>query len=464
MKTKLRAGGFVAAAAALALVVSACGDDAPAADPTPEADATEAPTEEPIDDVEPPASEDREPVHLVWWHNGTGEPLLSFWQEVADQFTDANPHVTIDVQAFQNEDLRTTILPNAIAAGTQVDLFQSWGGGELLEYQRQGLIRPVTDFVPEPNRWAAEMFSIDGEIWGMPYTSLPSGFWVNMNVWEDAGLTEADFPTTLPELEDRWATLAEAGHTPVAVGGAPGWPAAHWWYWTALRNVPASAMAAALAHGDFTDPGWIAASEDVAAIIATGAWNSDWASTSAQEGATSASGRVVLGEAAMQLMGTWDFAVMGGIYNEQMGLPSDAQDHAEFISWFPFPQIPGAAGDPGAIMGGVDGFSVGVNAPDEAAELLAFIVSTDIQRQYAAMGNIPIDSGAMDAVPAGPLVWAADAVAAATSVQLWLDTALGAVGAQMNDTLVAFMQGQGTPEDVVNALTQLAVEAAGVAE
>ena len=448
MKTKLRAGGVVAMAAAVALFASACGtaEDTPAApDETP---AATEPAEEP---AEP--AEDRDPVTITWWHNGTGEPLNGFWQSVADDFMAANPHVTVNVEAFQNEELRDTILPNAFAGGTAPDVFQSWGGGELARYHDEGQVKDISQWIPAPVAGAAEAFRIGDGVYGMPYTSLPSGFWVNMNLWEQAGLTDADFPETLDELFERWGTLKEAGITPVAVGGVDGWPAAHWWYWTALRSVSPDAMQAAIVDGDFSDQGWLDASDLLQTILDQDAFNTGWQATSAQQGAASASGMVVMGQAAMQLMGTWDYGVMGGIFNEAEGLPEDAQDHAEFLRWFPFPQVPGTNGDPAAIMGGVDGFSVNADAPEEAAELLAFIVSTEVQQAYAALGNIPVDAGATDSMPAGPLSDAAEAVANASSVQLWLDTALG--DGAFNGAIVAFMSGQGTAQDVVDSLTEL---------
>ncbi len=438
MKTKIRAGGIVALAATVALVASACGGG-----------------NEPGDGATNGATGDG--VEITWWHNGTGEPLLSFWADVAAEFEDANPGVTVNVQAFQNEELRDTILPNAIAGGTAPDVFQSWGGGELQDYVANGVVKDLTDFIPEPVAGAAEAFRVGDGVYGMPYTTLPSGFWVNMNLWEQAGLTEADFPETLDDLFTSWEKLSDAGIVPVAVGGVDGWPAAHWWYWTALRSVPTEAFQAAITDGDFTDQGWIDASDLLQTILDKNAFNPGWQATSAQQGAASASGMVVMGQAAMQLMGTWDYGVMGGIYNEAEGLDADAQEHAEFLRWFPFPQVDGAAGDPAAIMGGVDGFSVHADAPEEAAKLLAHIVSTDVQQRYAAMGNIPVDAGATDSMPAGPLSDAATAVANASSVQLWLDTALGsAVGGGMNSAIVAFMSGQGGPQDVVDALTSLA--------
>ncbi len=434
-------------AATVALFASACGSaEEPGAEPTPDTNATE-----PADEN---GGEDRDPVTITWWHNGTGEPLLSFWQQVADDFSEANPHVTVQVQAHQNEELRDTILPTAMAAGTGPDLFQSWGGGELARMHDAGQLKDVSAFVPEPIQSAAnDAFAIGDGIWGMPYTTLPSGFWVNMNLWEQAGLTEDDFPETLDDLFAAWGTLKDAGIVPVAVGGADNWPAAHWWYWTALRSVTSEGWTAGWQQHDFSDPGWLEASNLLQTILDQDAFNPGWQATSAQQGAASASGMVVLGQAAMQLMGTWDFGVMGGIYNEANGLADDAQDHAAFIRWFPFPQVPGSAGDPAAIMGGIDGFSVAADAPQEAAELLAFIVSTEVQQAYARMGNIPIDQGAAGDMPSGPLDDALAAVGAASSVNLWLDTALG--DGAFNGAIVAFMSGQGSAEDVVDAMNSL---------
>jgi len=448
MMNKLRAGGVAATAMTVALIAAACGPTTtetvvtePAA-PVEVVEGAEAP-----EAPEAPAATG-EPVQCTWWHNGTGEPLLSFWQGLADAYTAQHPNVTFQVQAFQNEEF-DTVLPTAIAGGTAPDIFQSWGGTDLINYVNEGVVMDITEFVPPAMASAAEAYRVGDGIYGIPYTLLPSGFWVNMDLWEQAGLTEADFPTTLDELFERWATLQEAGIVPVAVGGVDGWPAAHWYYWAALREVPADVMEHALSTGDFSDPSWERAGELVQQIMDQNAFNPGWQATSAQQGAASASGMVVTGQAAMQLMGTWDYGVMGGLYNEAMGLPEDAQDHAEFLRWFPFPAVPGSAGDPTAIMGGLDGFSVSAGAPRECAEFLGFLANTENQSAYAAMGNIPIDAGATSAMPSGPLDDAAEAVANASSVQLWLDRVMRP--ADINQPIVAFMNGQGTPRQVADA-------------
>jgi multiple sugar transport system substrate-binding protein len=79
----------------------------------------------------------------------------------------------------------------------------------------------VSAYVPAPIAGAAEMFRIEDGVWGMPYTTLPSGFWVNMNLWEEAGLTDADFPTTWEELQTVAEKLTDGDVVGLAFG--PEW-------------------------------------------------------------------------------------------------------------------------------------------------------------------------------------------------------------------------------------------------
>ena len=454
MKTRFRAGGIAAAAAVTAaLILSACGTAADA-ETTPGAPA-DASAQEPTEasgDVDPDTGE----VTLTWWHTFTAEPMLSFWREVADDFEAQNPHVTVEIEAHSNF---YDLLPMAFIAGDGPDVFQP-------TFMLQGLhdggwLKDVSAWVPDAVRPAAEAFRLGDGIYGMGYTALPSGFWVNLKLWGQAGLTEADFPATLDELFDRWQTLQDAGLVPVAVGGEDGWPAAHWWYWAALRTVSPEAMQAAVVDNDFSDDGWLEASALTQTILDQGAFHPAWQTTPAQMGKDSASGQVIMGEAVMQLMGSWDFGVMAGIHTMAQGIElADweatqrwAREHEDLIGWFPFPDVPGTAGTPGALMGGVDGFSVRADAPAEAAELVAFLVSTEVQQAYAAFGNIPVDPAATASMPAGPLTPAAEAVAEATAVHLWLDSMLGR--GDFNDAVVAFMTGEGTAQGVVDRLVEV---------
>ena len=51
--------------------------------------------------------------------------------EVAAEFEEANPGVTVEVTAYQNEELQRTLIPNQLRTGSGLDLYQQWGAGEL---------------------------------------------------------------------------------------------------------------------------------------------------------------------------------------------------------------------------------------------------------------------------------------------------------------------------------------------
>ena len=57
-------------------------------------------------------------------------------------------------------------------------------------------------------------------------------------------------------------------------------------------------------------------------------------------------------------LGNWDPGVIASLTPDQKALPD--------LGWFPFPAVTGGQGDPTAIMGGSDGYSLSKNAPKEA--------------------------------------------------------------------------------------------------
>src|SRR5690606_24715386 len=123
------------------------------------------------------------------------------------------------------------------------------------------------------------------------------------------------------------------------------------------------------------------------------------------------------------------------------------------LGWFPFPSLGGAASG-GVVMGGGDGFGVHADAPDEAVDLLKYIMSEDVQTRFAETGSgIATHPGAAAGLTDPNLIASSTALAEAAYVQLWLDSALGpAFGNPLNQAIVNIFGGTGTPEDVVTAL------------
>jgi len=199
-------------------------------------------------------------VTLTWWHNATSGPLPAVWEEVANEFEEAHPGVTVEQTGYQNEELQRTLIPNALASGDAPDLFQVWPGGELRDQVENEYLMPLDDAIPDTissvgatvNPW-----QVDGKTYGIPFTFGIEGFWYNTEQFAQAGIDAP--PTTLDELVDDVAKLRAAGFTPIAVGAGDKWPAAHWWYQFALAACSTETLQTAIPALDFSDPCWVEA-------------------------------------------------------------------------------------------------------------------------------------------------------------------------------------------------------------
>lgn len=390
-------------------------------------------------------------VTLTWWHNATSGPLPAVWEEVAAEFEAANPGVNVEQTGYQNEELQRTLIPNALAAGDPPDLFQVWPGGELRDQVENGYLMPLDDSIADTitsvgatvNPW-----QVDGATYGVPFTFGIEGFWYNTEMFEAAGIDAP--PATLDELVDAVGALRESGVEPIAVGAGDKWPAAHWWYQFALHSCSPETLQAAETEFDFSDPCFVEAGEQLQEFLGTDPFQEGFLGTPAQTGAGSSAGLVANGQAAMELMGHWNAGTIGGLTPDQ--------EVPAFLGWFPFPAIPGSDGDPTAALGGGDGFGSSADAPPECADLLAYIMSDEVQAKFAESGSgIPTVPSAMASLEDPNLKMVADGLAAASFVQLWLDTAFGTtVGNAMNEGIVNLFGGAGTPQDIVTKMEDAA--------
>jgi raffinose/stachyose/melibiose transport system substrate-binding protein len=392
------------------------------------------------------------PVTLTWWHNGTNDPLLGYWQKVADDFTKAHPNVKIEISAVQNEELQKTKIPAALQANNPPDLFQQWGGGELADQVEAGKVLDITDKVgPELALigGSAAGWQVGGKTYGLPFSMGIEGFWYNKAQFKQAGI--ADTPKTLADLNAAITKLKAAGLVPIAVGAKDKWPAAHYWYNFALRDCATAVLQKAGVDKKFTDACFTKAGDDLKSFLATNPFNEGFLGTPAQTGATSSAALVANRKAAMELMGHWDPAVMAGLTEDKKGLGDD-------LGWFAFPTVTGGSGDPKAALGGGDGFSCSYKAPPECVELLKYIASPAVQTAFAATGaGLPVTKGAETGVTDTNMKSLLDNRNSATYVQLWLDVAYGNnVGGALNDAVVGLFAGQGSGKDVVTAITTAA--------
>jgi raffinose/stachyose/melibiose transport system substrate-binding protein len=285
----------------------------------------------------------------------------------------------------------------------------------------------------------------------MPMTIQPGGFFYSQDLFAQAGITET--PTTIDELQGAVDKLKAAGIAPIALGAKDAWPAAHWYYFFALRECSSATLEKATTDKDFSDKCWIKAGEDLESFTATEPFNEGFLTTAAQQGAGSSAGLVANHKAAMELMGAWDAGVIASLTPDTKPLPD--------LAWFPFPEIPTGKGEPGSILGGVDGYSCSADAPKECAEFLNFAASADKQTAYyKAFNTLPANSTAQQAVTEPFLQSIRDAVNSAPFVSQWLDTLYGQnVGNALNVGVVDMLAGKGDPESIVKSVEDAAKKA-----
>ena len=139
---------------------------------------------------------------------------MTNWQAMADAYMAENPNVTINITVMNNEAFKPAIQTN-IQAGDVPDLFQSWGGGVLLDQVNAGAVQDITEaaaaYVDALAAGAASPFNIDGVQYGLPYNQSLVGVWYNVDLFEQAGITE-----TADDLEPSCSRSSRRSRTPAS--------------------------------------------------------------------------------------------------------------------------------------------------------------------------------------------------------------------------------------------------------
>jgi raffinose/stachyose/melibiose transport system substrate-binding protein len=391
-------------------------------------------------------------VSMTLWQNSTTGPGQQFWKDAAAAFHTKNPNVTIKVQSIQNEDLDGK-LQTALNSGDAPDIFLQRGGGKMAAMVQAGQLMDITGKISSDTKqnisdgsFKAETYQ--GKVWAMPLSVLPGGLFYSKDLFSKAGITEA--PATIDDLSADVQKLKGTGVAPIALGAKDAWPAAHWFYWFALRECSGDTMEKTADSKDFSDPCWLKAADDLQSFAAQKPFNNGFLTTSAQQGAGSSAGLVANHKAAMELMGAWDPGVIASLTPDQKPLPD--------LGFYPFPELSGGKGEPGSIMGGVDGYSCSAKAPKECADFLNFIATTEQQTAYyKAFNSPPVNTEAQKQVTEPYLKDVLAAYNKAPYVSQWLDTILGQnIGNALNVAVVDMLAGKSDPKGLIQAANDAA--------
>jgi raffinose/stachyose/melibiose transport system substrate-binding protein len=425
MRSKSRRAALAALCAGALLLASACGGD--------------------------DSSDEGGTTTITWWHNSNNDPGRSYYEKVAKDFEADHPGVDIKISAMAHEDM-VSKLAAAFQSGDIPDIYMERGGGELADHVDAGMVRDLTDdAADEISKVGGSVagWQVDGKTYALPFSIGVVGFWYNTDLFKQAGITEA--PTTMSDLSADIDKLKDAGITPISVGAGDKWPAAHYWYFAAVRACSQEVLQDSVTSLDFSDPCFVKAGEVVEDLVAKEPFNPGFLSTPAQEGATSASGLLATGKVAMELQGHWEPGVMQGLTDDGKGL-------GDKTGWFPFPQVEGGQGDPAAQLGGGDAWAVSEEAPDEAVDFVKYLLSDEVQKGFAendmGLPTNPAATGSVSDPALADLIKVRDA---SPFIQLYFDTAFGeSIGGAMNDEIALLFAGKASPQDVVDATQQAA--------
>ncbi len=416
-----------------------------------------APTAAPANPTQPPANQPaattapsttQKQVVIRWWHVQPETAFAAYWQSEADKYMAAHPNVKIEITTMSADDFKTK-LATQMGAGDPPDLFHTWDGGTLKPYVDAGMVKDISPWMTDGDgAWLKTFTSAisgcqyDGKYYCATWDVPILGVWYNKGLFQQAGIT--DTPKTWAEFLDAVKKLKAAGITPMAVGAKDRWPAHFIYTYLILRNGGTAGFKAAVSgSGKFTDPPFVKAGQQMQELLALQPYQDGFLGASFND-------EVALignGKAAMDVMGSW-----APTAEFQAATDGGANLKAN-LGFFPFPTVDNSV-EPTAVIGVINGYAVGKNAPDETVDFLKFLTSADEQRIRVKAGlALPSITGIDDAIPDTWMKQAFAAGANAESFQLVYDQALSpAVAQAVLDATEGLFGGTLTPEQAAQTM------------
>ncbi len=302
------------------------------------------------------------------------------FEELIEGFKAENPDIEVTWNLFDHEGYKTSIR-NFLTAEAP-DIANWYAGNRMLPYVNAGLFEPVDDVweaegLKESLKSALPSMTIDGQIWGVPYTYYQWGVYYRKDIFEDLGIA---VPTNWDEFKQAGMTLIENGITPITIGTKYLWTAAGVFDYINLRtNGYHFHMALTQGQVAWTDCRVRTTMENWKEIIEAGFFLENHAAYTWQE----ALAPLANGEAAMYVMGNFAVAPL-----RAAGLTDDQLDFFQFPMITPW--IPVAEEAP------TDTVHIPANAKnkDNARKFLAYIARADVQTQVnKTLEQLPINSG-----------------------------------------------------------------------
>ena len=337
----------------------------------------------------------------------------------------------------------------AMGSSAMPGLFFNWGGGSLSDYVKAGKLVDLdpalkSHFLASP----LQAGIVDGQFVGVPCRGTqPVFIFYNKTVFAQAGVTP---PKTWSDLTNLVQVFKSKNIIPFTIAGTAtfSWTELMWIEYLVDR-LAGPDLFKSIAGGDWSgwsDPAVLQTAQMVTDLVKSGAFGSTFGSVNYGAGGTST--LLSQGRAAMELMGSWEYATLQGIS------PSFT---ANELGYVPFPSVEGGKGDAANISGNPTNYisMTTAAAKSTAAQFLETTYSQSYVEGLVKMGEVPVTANA-----AQSLTQAADPAyaqfqfnlvqKAPAFTQSW-DQALGStLATPMLTEIQKLFNGQDTPQQFVS--------------
>jgi len=297
-------------------------------------------------------------------------------------FGEMHPDLEINLVITDREAWKTQIR-NVLQSGT-ADVVNWYAGNRMAPYVDAGLFMDITELweeggLTEDLASTQGSMTMDGGIWGVPYTYYQWGVYYREDIFAELGL---EAPTTWDEELANCQAIIDSGRSCYTIGTQFLWTAGGWFDYLNMRtNGFDFHMALTAGEVEWTDDRVRATFENWQTLIDMCAFIDDHQSYSWQE----ALPFMVNGEATAYLMGNFAVAPLreAGLADDQLG-------------FYQFPQIDAAI--PAGEDAPTDTFHIAANAQnvDAAEAFLLFVASAENQtliNNGDNLGQLPVNAG-----------------------------------------------------------------------
>ncbi|UED86582.1 extracellular solute-binding protein [Streptomyces profundus] len=371
LRPRLRVLSVAAATAVTATTLAACGSDGP--------------------------SGGSESLQVWTYQDGSS----TIQEDFVEQFNETSD-VQISLTQIPGENYQDR-MRTAMGSSNAPDIFFNWGGGSIADFVDQDMLIDLTDHLADDPEFGDAFIpsildagALDGRYYGVPMRGVqPVILFYNQTLFDEAGVQP---PGTLDDLFDLVETFQERDVTPAVLAGADPWTELMWLEYLLDRRGGADIFDR-IRNGEseaWGEPAVLQAAQDAIDLVDAGAFGNNFRSVSyTTDGASTFFAQ---GEAAMHLMGSWEFA--NQLSNQEEFAEND-------LAWATFPEIDGGTGDPAALVGNPTNYwSVNAQVEDEKLDAALEFLKLHATQEYAsaltANGDIPTTADAADLLDQAP--------------------------------------------------------------